>query len=557
MAVVGLEIAEGEPLDASRQILLGLRSGVFLRDYLAPCFVCATWTLGLFLGVLFAYRGMGYRLAPGRVRRSESRSGRAPLATALLCCAVVFPSLCMHDAASAQDADSVESHVRRAMRRAAEYFREQVASHGGYVYHYLPDLSRRWGEGEATIDQVWVQPPGTPTVGLAFLQAYAATGDGYYLAAAREAALALTAGQLRSGGWTNCIDFEVNGERVAQYRHGKGRGKNNSSLDDGQTSSALLLLIRADAALKFQDATIHEAAEFGLQRLLAAQFPNGAFPQVWDDQPNPKPPILKASLPAYDWRTQGRIKAYWDMYTLNDNVCGYVCETLIAAHQVYADQESLAALHRLGDFLLLAQLPAPQPAWAQQYNYQMQPIWARNFEPPAIAGDESQEAIETLMTIAAYTHNRRYLQPIPAALAYLQRSLLPDGRLARYYELKSNRPLYMRRDGREYILTYDDANLPDHYGWKTESRLDRLRKRYEKLNQGGLTEGLTRETSPSKEEVENVISELDDQGRWLSRFDGRRLVGQLKLPLGTEYLSSEQFSSNLTLLSRFLANRRP
>jgi hypothetical protein len=40
--------------------------------------------------------------------------------------------------------------------------------------------------------------------------------------------------------------------------------------------------------------------------LLKAQYPNGAFPQVWT-RPVAAPPILKASYPACDWRTEGRV----------------------------------------------------------------------------------------------------------------------------------------------------------------------------------------------------------------------------------------------------------
>ena len=166
--------------------------------------------------------------------------------------------------------------VEQVARQATEYFRSHVAVRGGYVYYYSLDLQQRWGEGVASASQIWVQPPGTPTVGLAYLRAYEATSDRFFLQGAVAAAEALVYGQLRSGGWTNCIDFDPHG-RVAEYRNGRGGGKNNSSLDDGQTPSALQLLIQVDAALDFEHVAIHEAAEFGLQALLAAQFPNGGF----------------------------------------------------------------------------------------------------------------------------------------------------------------------------------------------------------------------------------------------------------------------------------------
>ena len=94
------------------------------------------------------------------------------------------------------------------LRRAATYFHTRVAAHGGYVYFYAEDLGRRWGEGEATKDQVFVQPPGTPAVGDAFLKAHAATGEQLYLDAARAAGGAMVYGQLKSGGWSQAIDFD-------------------------------------------------------------------------------------------------------------------------------------------------------------------------------------------------------------------------------------------------------------------------------------------------------------------------------------------------------------
>lgn len=441
------------------------------------------------------------------------------------------------------------------MKRAADFYHHQVASHGGYVYFYSLDLEQRWGEGQATEDQIWVQPPGTPTVGLAFLRAYEATGDDDYLQAATAAAEALVYGQLESGGWTNCVDFDPQGARTADYRNGRGRGKNNSSLDDGQTQSAIRLLVAVDQAHQFQHAAIHESAQIALDALLDAQFPNGAFPQVWTGPVEPQP-IVPASYPDYDWRTEGRIKEYWNMYTLNDNVCGYVARALIDAHRVYGDERYLDALRKLGDFLILAQMPEPQPGWAQQYNYQMQPIWARKFEPPAIAGDESQEAIETLLLITEATGDPKYVKPISRALAYLDRSRQPDGRLARYYELQTNEPLYMTRSSKQYELTYDDTNLPDHYGWKIESQLKRLSNGFSILRVYEAMQGIDRpkpkwgrNTPVTKDVIQQICADLDEQGRWVSTYDGQRLVGQPKIPLGGEYLSSERFSENLTTLS--------
>lgn len=449
---------------------------------------------------------------------------------------------------------SSEINLRRqaaaAMRKAAAFYHDSVASNGGYVYYYSVDLKQRWGEGVATRSQIWVQPPGTPTVGMAYLKAYEATGDSFYLNAAQEAAEALVYGQLKSGGWTNCIDFDRRG-RVAQYRNGKGGGKNYSSLDDGQSQSAIRLLIHVHEALNFRNEVIHEAAEFALDALLRAQFPNGGFPQVWTGPVKPQP-VLKAGYPEYDWRIEGRIKNYWDMYTLNDNVCGYAAETLIDAYNIYNDQRFMTALKRLGDFLILAQMPDPQPAWAQQYNYDMKPIWARKFEPPAVSSDESQEVIETLMEIYRVTKDDKYLEPIPRALGYLKRSLPADGRLARYYELRTNRPLYMFRRGDVYTLTYDDSKLPKHYRWKIDSRLGEIEELYSKLKRNVGTDDESKSAVNIERQVREVIKKLDHKGRWISIYRGEQLVGQPKFELNSPYISSAVFSANIELLSEYM-----
>jgi hypothetical protein len=456
-------------------------------------------------------------------------------------CAIVLA------ATPAQAADAeLAAQAKDALRKAGAFYRTKVAVGGGYVYFYSPDLSQRFGEGRATPTQVWVQPPGTPTVGLAYLKAHEATGDAFYLEAARAAAHALIYGQLESGGWIHHIDFDPKG-RVHKYRNGRGGGRNFSALDDGVTQSALRFLMHADRALGFKDAQVHQSVQIARAALLRAQFANGAFPQGWEG-PVPAVKPMKAQYPDYDWRTENRIKEYWHMFTLNDDLAGDVSDTLLAAWEIYQDEASRQALVKLGDFLILAQMPEPQPAWAQQYDYQMRPIWARKFEPPGISPRESQDAIETLLKVYRLTGDEKYLEPIPRALAYLRKSLLPDGRHARYYELRNNKPLYMTRD---YQLTNSDANLPTHYGFKTESRLDEVEAAFQAVK-GGKPPKPARTAAELEKEVRRIIRELDAQGRWLSKYAGEGLIGQTKFPMGALYLSSEQFSRNLETLAEYV-----
>src|SRR4051812_14595758 len=233
----------------------------------------------------------------------------------------------------ADDADAkLRDEAKGVMRKAAEYYRNKVALRGGYVYYYSPDLKLRYGEGIATPTQIWVQPPGTPTVGLAYLAAYRATGDKFYLDAAREAGEALMYGQLKSGGWQNCIDFDSRG-RVNLYRNGKGGGQNNSTLDDNISQSAIRFMARLDEAFEFKDPKVHDSATIALEALLKAQFANGAFPQIWTGPVAPVE-VKKASYPDYDYRNEGKVKEYWNMFTLNDGLAGTVSDTLLTAEAV-------------------------------------------------------------------------------------------------------------------------------------------------------------------------------------------------------------------------------
>jgi PelA/Pel-15E family pectate lyase len=439
---------------------------------------------------------------------------------------------------------SLRDEAAQALKKAATFHRTQVARHGGYVYYTSLDLKDRWGEGKALPDQIFVQPPGTPTVGLAYLRAWQATGDAFFLDAAKETAEALVFGQLESGGWTQTINFGAGDKRPAKYRGRPGGSWNTSSLDDGQTQTALRFLMLADQALGFKHEKIHEAALYGLNALLKAQFPNGAFPQVWTGPVEAKP-VLKAGYPDYDWRTENRIKNYWDLYTLNDGLAGTVSDTLLEAHRVYGEARVKASIEKLGEFLILAQMPDPQPGWCQQYTYEMKPAWARKFEPPALTAWEGQDVMRTLIRIHRFTGDKKYLEPVSKALPYYRRLVLPDGRVARYYELKTDKPLYMDD---QYRLTYDDSAAPSHYGWKQAARFDAIEKELQESSKPA-----PRPAAPSEAEVRKVLAALDNQGRWVSTYAGEPLVGQPRFAQGFLYLNSAVFSRNVEILSDFLA----
>jgi PelA/Pel-15E family pectate lyase len=457
--------------------------------------------------------------------------------------------------------ESLPNQAAQALRHAVDFYHHQVSSHGGYVYRYSADLQKREGEGKTGPDSVWVQPPGTPAVGLAYLDAYERTREPSLLEAAKAAGECLLQGQLRSGGWNASIEFAPEARARFAYRVDPPRKKrqfNVTTFDDDKTQSALRFLARLDQALGFQDARVHEAITFALDAVLKAQFPNGAWPQGYDAFPDPSQyPVKPASYPEA-WPRKHPGGDYWVYYTFNDNAIGDTIDALLMAADVYREPRYREAALKAGEFTLQAQMPDPQPAWAQQYDFDMHPVWARKFEPPAISGGESQGILRALLRLYVETGDRKFLQPVPRAVAYLRRSALPDGQLARFYELQTNKPLYLTR---QYELTYDDRDMPTHYAFKVASSLEELSRQYDRLapltppqlaELRAAKSGQVRITAKLEAQVREVVAALDERGAWVE--DGRlRYHGEADDT--RRVIDSTTFIKNLGLLSRYLASR--
>ena len=46
-------------------------------------------------------------------------------------------------------AANIIGQAKETMLKATTYMVEEVSTNGGYLWHYLPDFSRQWGEMEA------------------------------------------------------------------------------------------------------------------------------------------------------------------------------------------------------------------------------------------------------------------------------------------------------------------------------------------------------------------------------------------------------------------------
>ena len=158
--------------------------------------------------------------------------------------------------------------------------------------------------------------------------------------------------------------------------------------------------------------------------------------------------------------------------------------------------------------------------------------------------------IRTLLRLFELTGERRFLEPVPAALAWLRRVRLPDGKLARFYELQTNRPIYFVRD--TYEPTYDDSQLPTHYSFQGSCHVEQLEEEYKLLSSGGRRQQKPRSLKTLQKDAESILKQQDALGRWVTDEDGKPVT---KIEDGRQselLLESRVFAKNLTRLAEYL-----
>ena len=435
----------------------------------------------------------------------------------LLLCAAVLPAV------TGGQARSANRDIETAMVEAATFFRSQLSVEGSYVWTYnAADLDERRGEGSTNLSQGWSQPPGTPAVGLAYLSAFKATGRTIFLDAAKETAYALIRTQLESGGWQGLLEFDPAARRAWCYRIDakldrpdcdkieNNKLKDGTSLDDNISQAPLTFLMRLDEELEGGMDEARKAVIYGLDRFLDAQYPNGAWAFRFDFKiPNELTNSAWRSRYPDDW-SKTFVKPGGEVYVVNDHLIRDTIRMFLLAYEIYDEPAYLMSAKRGGDFLLASQMPPPQPGWAQVYNEDLEPIWGRPFEPPSIASNETAGSIEALIELYLATGEQRYLDGVQPAADWLVRARLPSDDWARFYELGSNKPLYVDTD---YKITYSDRNLPDHYGFVGSFGIPQALDRY---RQAAASHGKAWASPVPKEaKVAEMIDALDKDGRWV------------------------------------------
>ena len=323
---------------------------------------------------------------------------------------------------ASQSQSPQRDEVLAAMKRATTFMVEKVSTRGGYVWAYLPDLSRRWGELEARDTQIWIQPPGTPTMGHLFLDAYHATGDEYYYQAAEQVAGALIWGQHPSGGWNYLVDFGGEGSirdwydtigknawRMEEFQHYWG----NATFDDAGTAEASKFLLRL--YVEKRDPKYKPALDKTVAFVLDSQYPIGAWPQRY--------PLMA------EFTHHGK-PDYTSYPTFNDDVAGENIDFLLKAYQALGDRRLLDAITRGMNAFLVTQQAPPQPGWALQYTPDLKPVGARTYEPDALTTHTSARNVELLIEFYQLTGDTKFLARAPEAIDWLEKLALPPARSA-------------------------------------------------------------------------------------------------------------------------------
>ncbi|MEN0038988.1 MAG: pectate lyase [Cellvibrio sp.] len=368
------------------------------------------------------------------------------------------------------------------MKTATQFMLDKASYRGGFVWSYLPDFSRQWGELEARRSMIWMQPPGTATVGHLLLDAYHATNDEFYYSAAERVAGAIIYAQHPSGGWNYVADF--NGEaslkdwyatvgkqawRLEEFHHYYG----NATFDDVGTAEAAKFLLRL--YVEKLDPKYRPSLNKAINFMLDSQYPIGGWPQrfpLMHDHPSKDHPD------------------YSSFITFNDDVAAENIDFLLMCYQMLGEARVREPVIRAMNSFLVMQMGQPQPGWALQYTTEFVPAGARSYEPKALHTPTTAENIQQLIKFYYMTGESKFLARIPEALAWLESLQLPnkpeyEGRShPSFIELGTNKSLFTHRSGAnrtngEYYVDYTPGNMLAHYKSTSNINVAKLRAAYE------------------------------------------------------------------------------
>ena len=280
--------------------------------------------------------------------------------------------------------------------------------------------------------------------------------------------------QSATGAWPKNTDLTkspVTPEILAEIQ----RSGSADTIDNGATTTPMRFLAVVGEATG--EVRYREAFDRGLDYLLAAQYPNGGWPQFFPLRPG-----------------------YYSHLTFNDDAMVNVLRLVRdvgAGKAPYSfvgaprKAKAGAAFARGIEVILRTQLKRDGrlTAWCAQYDEKtLEPAWARKYEPPSLSGNESVGITRLLMEIEK--PSPEIVSAIEAAVAWLKESAIAGVRIeeftnadgkkdlravadasapllwARFYELGGNRPMFLDRDSKvRYDLSEIDHERRNGYAY--------------------------------------------------------------------------------------------
>lgn len=275
----------------------------------------------------------------------------------------------------------------------------------------------------------------------------------YSSAEARVVADSVVQYQSPQGGWPKSTDL-AKPPRTPDDVPPPGQGRANS-LDNEATTLPMQFLARVSHATgdrKYIDSFVR-----GVDYLLAAQYPNGGWPQFW--------PLRKGYYAHITFNDDAMIRT---MSVLRDVAKGEAPYGFVDAER---RQRAAQAIDRGIQCILKTQIRQGEnlTGWCAQHDeHSLEPTWARAYEPPSLSGGETVGIVRFLMSVeepsdeikASITGAVEWLQIVQMKGVREERVRNKDGRTerllvvapdapplwARFYELNTNRPLYLDRD---------------------------------------------------------------------------------------------------------------
>jgi PelA/Pel-15E family pectate lyase len=281
----------------------------------------------------------------------------------------------------------------------------------------------------------------------------------YGSAEARAIAESVLAWQLDTGAWPKNIDMTrapANGEKP---------DARESTIDNGATVTQIRLLGRI-----YQQTTeerYSRAVRRGLDYLLAAQYPNGGWPQYF--------PLRKGyytHITYNDDAMSGTMMLLWDVADGSADLPPFDDDLRAKAR---------AAIEKGLDVILRTQVRAggARTVWGGQHDEgTFEPRAARAFEPVALASAESVGILRVLMRVSKPEAD--VVAAVEAGVAWLQAVRVGGKpRWARFYEIGTNRPIFAGRDAVvRYRLEEIEEERQKGYSWYGDYAARLLEREY-------------------------------------------------------------------------------